>query len=447
MIGDVLTEGILAVGVNAWQNLHRAVLLHKHCCLFVELGGVFRGPPVVHVAIRIEEAALVVETVGHLMTDHDADRTVVDSIVGIGIEERRLKDGGREADLVGGGIVVGIHSLRSHSPFGLVRRLAKLGKIVRHIPLAGCLEILVVALFRIDGEGAVVFPLVGISYLDGECCKLLLGTHLGGIAHPFKAGNVLAEGLLEVLYEREHLALAALGEVFLYIHLAHRFAEDAIGDLHCALPAGLLLLNACHLTAVELEVGGGKVIAHCAAGTVHQVGHEIILEHGEVGDCIVIAESLEERRFSHDELFLGLYAAGFEVCCERETGIGRNEFFRAHRVVEGDIVALLLAGPAVGGKHFFHEHGIVGLGLGILHTCQIKDGGEELAVAFLDGHVRGQQIVVAIAYSKTSLAKVEDLVVAVHEVLHHVGAEETAATAVVHTSKGACEFLLVGNCI
>ena len=60
------------------------------------------------------------------MTDYATDATVVDSVVSIGIEERRLQDGCREADLVGGGVIVSIDSLRSHLPFCLVHRLVHL---------------------------------------------------------------------------------------------------------------------------------------------------------------------------------------------------------------------------------------------------------------------------------------------------------------------------------
>ena len=45
-------------------------------------------PPVAEVALRVEAAALIVEAVQHLVTDHGADAAVVQRIVGFGIEDR-----------------------------------------------------------------------------------------------------------------------------------------------------------------------------------------------------------------------------------------------------------------------------------------------------------------------------------------------------------------------
>ncbi len=90
---------------------------------------------------------------GHLVADHHSDSAVVDGVVGVGVEERRLKDGSREADLVGRRVVVGVDGLRRHSPFGLVGRLAEFGHIVGCVPGTGGAEVLVVALLRVD-EGS-----------------------------------------------------------------------------------------------------------------------------------------------------------------------------------------------------------------------------------------------------------------------------------------------------
>ena len=146
MVADVLAEGDISVGHQAGKDLHLVELVCQDSCLLTELGIILVGPPVDHVSVLVEHTALVVESMAHLMSYHDTDRTVVDCIVSIGIEERRLKDGCGEADLVGGGIVIGIDSLRSHSPLCLVSRLADLVHVVLYIELAGSLEVLVVAL-------------------------------------------------------------------------------------------------------------------------------------------------------------------------------------------------------------------------------------------------------------------------------------------------------------
>ena len=80
-----------------------------------------------------------------------------------------------------------------------------------------------------------------------------MGLSLCGVAHPIKFIDVLAERLLEVLHEIDHLCLRGLREVFGHVHLADSLAEDAVRNLHSPLPARFLLLDAGHLGAEEIE--------------------------------------------------------------------------------------------------------------------------------------------------------------------------------------------------
>ena len=185
MVTDILSEGEFAVGhqcrrITLGRKDHDLVeLVCKHLGLCLELGRILFCPPGRHVAVLVEEASLVVESVRHLMSDNDSDRSVVDRVVSIRIEERRLEDSCREADLVGGRVVICVDGLRRHAPLSLVGRLAELGEIVGHVPLARSPEILEIALFRIDVEGGIVLPLVRVADLHGEVVQLLVSLGLG----------------------------------------------------------------------------------------------------------------------------------------------------------------------------------------------------------------------------------------------------------------------------
>ena len=61
---------------------------------------VLLGPPVAQRAGGVVARALVVEAVPDLVPDDRADAAVVDGVVGLEVEERRLQDAGREDDLV-----------------------------------------------------------------------------------------------------------------------------------------------------------------------------------------------------------------------------------------------------------------------------------------------------------------------------------------------------------
>ena len=98
VIADVLTQGHLAVHLLASQlNLIEVVYQNLGARLEVLLVGCC--PPVVLVAGLVKLAALVVETVAHLMTNYATDTAIVHRIIGCWVEEWRLQNGSREADL------------------------------------------------------------------------------------------------------------------------------------------------------------------------------------------------------------------------------------------------------------------------------------------------------------------------------------------------------------
>ena len=98
-------------------------LLHHFRALIEGFLILFR-PPVNHISILVKMTALIVESVRHLVTDYHADSAVVKRIVGIHIEERILENTGGETDLIAGRIVICIHRLWRHVPFGFVHRFA-----------------------------------------------------------------------------------------------------------------------------------------------------------------------------------------------------------------------------------------------------------------------------------------------------------------------------------
>ena len=56
----------------------------------------------------------------HFVTDYSSYTTKVSGIVGIGIKERRLQNGCREAYFVRCGVVVSIYRLWRHAPLGFI---------------------------------------------------------------------------------------------------------------------------------------------------------------------------------------------------------------------------------------------------------------------------------------------------------------------------------------
>ena len=121
----------------------------------------------------------------HLMSDHTTDGTIVHSIVGIWIEERRLQDSSREADFVGSGMIVGIDGLRRHVPLRLVNGLIHLTvQFIKGAPLSDIGQVLVERQALVNLQSAVVLPLVRIADLDDKVLEFVLGLSLGLNTHP-----------------------------------------------------------------------------------------------------------------------------------------------------------------------------------------------------------------------------------------------------------------------
>ena len=89
-VGDVLALCQRSVNMLARKRLEGRILGDNALGAEVEVFGIFDGPLVVQVAVRIEFAALVVETMRHLVADDRTDRAVVHGVVGLGVKKRRL---------------------------------------------------------------------------------------------------------------------------------------------------------------------------------------------------------------------------------------------------------------------------------------------------------------------------------------------------------------------
>ena len=94
VVSDVLAEREGTVGVYARSNLNAVEGLLHHLSTQIEGDLVLRLPPILHIAILVELAALVIKTVGHLVADNHTDCAVVECIVCAHIEERILENTG-----------------------------------------------------------------------------------------------------------------------------------------------------------------------------------------------------------------------------------------------------------------------------------------------------------------------------------------------------------------
>ena len=176
--------------------------LFHHFRAGIKSSFVFCGPPVDHVAVLVELATLVIETVGHLMTDDDSDSTIVEGIVGTHVKERILEYTGGETDLVAGRVIVCVHGLRRHVPFGLIHRFAEITHAVVLLELSGTLQVCIVGVFRVYFQLRIVAPIVGITDLDGHRVQFFQSLVFRLTTHPCEVLDTDTQCLLQVLNER-----------------------------------------------------------------------------------------------------------------------------------------------------------------------------------------------------------------------------------------------------
>ena len=86
------------------------------------------------------------------MTDYHPDGTIVYCIICIGVEERRLQDTCREANLVGCRHVVGIYILRIHEPTLTIYGFAELAHIEVLLKTSYLFEVFVETLIGTNSE-------------------------------------------------------------------------------------------------------------------------------------------------------------------------------------------------------------------------------------------------------------------------------------------------------
>jgi len=193
MISDVLAQRVGTVSPDITQHADTVEVGHQHLAAFVKTSGIIGCPPINQIALFVVLTTLVIKTVGHFVANHHADSPVIDSIIAVSVEERRLQDTGREADFVGTGIIIGIDRLGTHEPFILVDRFAQLVQVILVFKTHDLFHIGQVALFRIDGQGRIITPLVGVTDFHLEGSQFLLCFGFRFVTHPFQGGNAFAQ--------------------------------------------------------------------------------------------------------------------------------------------------------------------------------------------------------------------------------------------------------------
>ncbi len=417
VVGNVLTQSEFTVAKHTRSHLDMAEIVGHDLGACVEVLLVLCRPPIVQVAVLVVLAALVVEAVRHLVSDNDTDGAIVERIVRRHIEERILQNTCGEANLVAGGVVVGIDGLRRHVPLGFIYGLAKVAEAVVLRKLGHTLQVLIIRNGCADVQVGIVAPCIGVADLDGDGIQLLDSTRFGGVGHPSERLDTLAQGVLQVLDKRQHALLVLLGEVLLDIHLADCFAHGAVDDTDGTLPKRTRLLTTGEHLAVEIEVFvvnlGGQVAGCAIEGLPQEQGLDVLEALlGEQLACLLQVANLPYAE-----------AVGLNFHCGK---IGcpihlRNQLLQVgdtHLIIIGLRVAqlnIVERCACQAGLEAKHGGSTVG-GIGI--TEEAEDVGNMLLILLADvGRcLVGIEVVLLLAERKAALILVEDIHCRIHGV-------------------------------
>ncbi len=189
---------------------------------------------------------------------------------------------GREADLVGAGVVVGVHGLRQHEPLVAVDRGADLAQLAVGLE-RGRGQHVAEQVVGADLQRGVVAELLRVADLRDERVQLLEGPLLGLLGHPVEVGDRATVGLEQVGDQLVHHLLRARREVPGDVLPADRLAERTLDQTDPALPAGPQLGGAGEGAAVEVEVGldeGTGEVRRRGADRAHGQERAPVLDRG-----------------------------------------------------------------------------------------------------------------------------------------------------------------------
>ena len=160
-------------------------------------------------------------------------------------------------------------------------------------------------------------------------------SRLCGIAHPRLRVDTLTEADLQVAHKLFHHLLGRSGEVAFAIHLAQRFAHDALHLIGGTLPKRVIFLATTHCAAKEVEVGFTNLITQIAGRTANQIP----LHHSLHRFCVFgtdnLIESHHETGLSHYNLFeiVALHALRVQRLLQIDVRIVGLKFLQRHLIV------------------------------------------------------------------------------------------------------------------
>ena len=145
----------------------------------------------------------------------------------------------------------------------------------------------------------------------------------------------------------------------------------------------------------------------------------------------------------HDNLAIALYSERFEIAAERKVRIGCGKLRKCRRIVLPLHVTALDTRPGIFGKRLLYLHRVGCPHIGIVNSREFENFGKKFEVTCFKFRVTPLHIVVAVTHSEPGLTQVENVVVALNHVSHHIRREERTVRSEVHCGNFAHQGIFV----
>eukprot|EP01137_Pigoraptor_chileana_P014724 Opistho-2@69723 len=365
-----------------------------------------------------------------LVTDHHANAAVVAGVIGLRVEEGRLKDAGREGDLVQA-TGRGVDDIGRHAPARTVHRAVQVTHLARRVPGIGAQRIAGVVVGP-QAQPFIAGPLGWRTDLGRHLLQLVDGLELRGGAHPAQVLDARAHGTLDVgqQLQRAHLCLGreGLADEDLAQGQAQWLAPGAAanGHDHAFGPCRRLLQAADGRVAVG-EVGVGEGLGQAVGAAVQQAQLQIGPPGGDRRAARQQGQALGELGLCHDQALHALRTAGQR----KQIGLPVEAWRDGGQLGGGEGVVTCIGVAQLGAR-------LVGLGQAGFESQQVVDarirglgaGGIEQAagieaVSGLDAvrHLVILEVVVAVRQAQAGLAQGQHIAARVLGVGPHTHAQ------------------------
>src|SRR6266404_1101263 len=206
-IGDGFTNYELTVLVDSLFDLKPVELVNDTLGPRLKRFEILISPPVCKIARCIKLPSLIIKAMRHFVADYRAHASIVECVVSLRIEKRRLQNARGKDYLVNLRIVVGVYRRWRHTPLHSIDRSANLIQVSSFLKRVRSESVVNVGT-AIHLQRRVVAPFIRVANLVEKRIELNNSLLACCVAHPVERADIAFQRQFEIPH---HLQRSSLG--------------------------------------------------------------------------------------------------------------------------------------------------------------------------------------------------------------------------------------------